>query len=122
MTNDDPRLGELLGRSLTAGGPARVALIGFPTDEGVRRNRGRPGAAAAPAEIRRALARLVPDARAGQAFLDVVEQTRDLGDVPISGELARDQDRLAEVVAAELEAGAFPIVIGGGHETAFGHF
>jgi formiminoglutamase len=122
MNTDDPRMGELLGRQLTGDGPARVALIGFPTDEGVRRNRGRPGAAAAPAEIRRALARLVPDARAGQAFLDLVEQTRDLGDVPISGELARDQERLAETVAEQLAAGAFPIVIGGGHETAYGHF
>jgi len=79
-------------------------------------------AAAAPSEIRRALARLVPDARAGQAFIDLIEQTRDLGDVPVSGELARDQDRLGDLVAAQLEAGAFPIVIGGGHETAFGHF
>jgi len=122
MTTDDPRMGELLGRKLAADAPARVALIGFPTDEGVRRNRGRPGAAAAPAEIRRALARLVPDARAGQAFLDLVEQTRDLGDVPISGELARDQDRLGDLVAEQLAAGAFPIVLGGGHETAFGHF
>jgi len=122
MSTDDPRIGELLGRKLTGDGPARVALIGFPTDEGVRRNRGRPGAAAAPAEIRRCLARLVPDARAGQAFLDVVEQTRDLGDVAISGDLARDQERLAEVVAAQLEAGTFPIILGGGHETAYGHF
>jgi formiminoglutamase len=122
MTIDDPRMGELLGRKLTGDAPARVALIGFPTDEGVRRNRGRPGAAAAPAEIRRALARLVPDARAGQAFLDLVEQTRDLGDVPISGELARDQERLGDLVAEQLGAGTFPIVLGGGHETAFGHF
>jgi formiminoglutamase len=122
MTTDDPRMGDLLGRKLAADAPARVALIGFPTDEGVRRNRGRPGAAAAPAEIRRALARLVPDARAGQAFLDLVEQTRDLGDVPISGELARDQERLGDLVAEQLAAGAFPIVLGGGHETAFGHF
>ena len=122
MTTDDPRMGELLGRKLTADAPARVALIGFPTDEGVRRNRGRPGAAAAPAEIRRCLARLVPDARAGQAFLDVVEQTRDLGDLPLDGDLHRDQERLGETVAAQLAAGAFPIVIGGGHETAYGHF
>jgi formiminoglutamase len=121
-TNEDPRLGELLGRKLSAETPARVALIGFPTDEGVRRNRGRPGAAAAPAEIRRYLSRLVPDARAGQAFLDVVEQTRDLGDIPIAGDLVRDQERLAATVAEQLAAGAFVIVLGGGHETAYGHF
>src|SRR3954471_20573768 len=122
MTNDDPRLGELLGRSLTAGGPARVALIGFPTDAGVRRNGGRPGAAAAPAEIRRYLARLVPDPRAGAPFVDLLEHTRDLGDVPVTGELEADQDRLATVVAERLARGGFVIVLGGGHETAYGHF
>jgi formiminoglutamase len=121
MNTDDPRLGDLLGRKLEPGAPARAALIGFPTDEGVRRNRGRPGAAAAPAEVRRYLARLVPDARAGQPFIDLLEQTRDLGDLPV-GELATDQDRLGAVVAEQLAAGAFVIVLGGGHETAFGHF
>src|SRR3954452_9665061 len=122
MTNDDPRLGELLGRSLTAGGPARVALIGFPTDEGVRRNRGRPGAAAAPAEIRRYLHRLVPDARAGQPFLELLGATRDLGDLATTRDLAADQERVGAAVAAQLAAGAFVIVLGGGHETGYGHF
>jgi formiminoglutamase len=122
VSADDPRLGDLLGCGLTADAPARLVLVGFPTDEGVRRNRGRPGAAAAPAEIRRYLGRLVPDARAGQAFLDVVASTRDLGDVAVSGDLEADQDRLAAAIAAPLAAGAFVIVLGGGHETAYGHF
>jgi formiminoglutamase len=121
-TNDDPRLGELLGRKLAAGATPKVALIGFPTDEGVRRNRGRPGAAAAPAEIRRYLTRLVPDARAGQAFVELIEHTRDLGDLSLTGPLASDQDRLGAAVAEQLAAGAFVIVLGGGHETAYGHF
>lgn len=119
--SDDPRIADLLGRKLAAGAPPRVALVGFPTDEGVRRNGGRPGAAAAPAEIRRWLGRMVPDARAGQAFVDLIEQTRDLGDLPV-GELARDQERLGTLVAEQLAAGAFVIVLGGGHETAYGHF
>jgi formiminoglutamase len=119
---DDPRLGHLLGRKLAEGQPARAVLVGFPTDQGVRRNGGRPGAAAAPAEIRRHLARLTPDARAGAAFLDLLEHTRDLGDVPVSDDLEAAQERLAAAVAAELGRGAFVIVIGGGHETAYGHF
>lgn len=122
MNTDDPRLGDLLGRKLAAGDPPRVALIGFPTDEGVRRNRGRPGAAAAPAEIRRCLARMTPDARSGQAFVDLVEATRDLGDVALAGNLEQDQDRLGQTVAEALGTGAFVIVLGGGHETAYGHF
>jgi formiminoglutamase len=117
---DDPRLGHLIGRKADA--DPRVVLIGFPTDAGVRRNGGRPGAAAAPAEIRRYLARLVPDPRAGALFVDLLEHTRDLGDVPVTGELEADQDRLATVVAERLARGAFVIVLGGGHETAYGHF
>jgi formiminoglutamase len=122
VSADDPRLGDLFGRKLGGDVPARVVLIGFPTDEGVRRNRGRPGAAAAPPEIRRWLARLTPDARSGQAFIDLVEATRDLGDLTASGDLERDQERLAEAVAPHLAAGTFVIVLGGGHETAYGHF
>jgi formiminoglutamase len=122
MSAEDPRLGELLGRSLDPDAPARVALLGFPTDQGVRRNRGRPGAAAAPAEIRRYLHRLVPDARAGQPFLELLGATRDLGDLATTGDLAADQERLGTAVAAQLAAGAFVIVLGGGHETAYGHF
>src|SRR4051794_22814668 len=90
---DDPRLGHLMGRRSDV--DPRVVLIGFPTDTGVRRNGGRPGAGAAPAEIRRHLARLVPDPRAGAPFIDLLEHTHDLGDVPVTGELEADQDRLA---------------------------
>jgi formiminoglutamase len=121
---DDPRLGHLLGRRVNEGSPPRVILLGFPSDAGVRRNGGRPGAAAAPAELRRFLARLTPDPRAGPAFVDLLEHTADLGDVAVSadGDLEADQQLLAARVAEALEAGAFVIVLGGGHETAYGHF
>jgi formiminoglutamase len=115
---DDPRLGHLIGRST----PPRAVLVGFPTDVGVRRNGGRPGAAAAPAEIRRHLARLTPDARAGAAFVELLAATQDLGDVPVTADLEADQERLAETVAGPLAGGVFVIVLGGGHETALGHF
>jgi formiminoglutamase len=117
---DDPRLGHLLGRQAAAG--PRAVLVGFPSDVGVRRNGGRPGAAAAPAEIRRYLARLTPDARAGAAFVELLEHTQDLGDVALSGDLERDQQSLATLLAGPLADGTFVIVLGGGHETAYGHF
>ena len=40
----------------------------------------------------------------------------------ITGDLEADQDHLGQEVASILDAGAFPVVLGGGHETAFGHF
>jgi formiminoglutamase len=46
----------------------------------------------------------------------------DLGDIRIEGGLEASQQALAEVVAALLSAGSVPIVLGGGHETAYGHY
>jgi formiminoglutamase len=99
----------------------RPVLVGFPQDEGVRRNRGRPGAAEAPTAIRQWLYRLTPwDAshETNLAGLDLL----DLGNVRIAGDLEESQQALAEVIAAILTAGAVPIVLGGGHETAYGHY
>jgi formiminoglutamase len=96
-------------------------LIGFPQDEGVRRNGGRPGTGSAPREIRRWLARLVPYDCVNDVDLGALRPL-DLGDVRCTTELEESQAALAEVVAAVLAAGAVPIVLGGGHEAAYGHF
>jgi formiminoglutamase len=121
---DDPRLGEVVEfwrgdpRALL---PGRPALIGFPQDEGVRRNGGRVGAAEAPREIRRWLYRLVPwDCETGADLARL--PPLDLGDIRIDGDLERTQEALGEVVGAVLRAGAVPVVLGGGHETAYGHY
>jgi formiminoglutamase len=120
--SDDPRVGHLLGRELAGRRSARAVIIGFPTDEGVRRNGGRPGAAAAPNEIRRMLYRMTPDAASPEPFTALLRQTLDVGDLVTSADLEADQQRLGDIVADVLAAGAFPIVLGGGHETAYGHF
>lgn len=118
----DPRLRDVLGRALAPGEPALVSLIGFPCDQGVTRNDGRAGAAAGPGAIRQALGRLTPDAEAAGAFLHVAERTADLGDVAMSGDLERDQEALAARIAPLLAGDGLVIVLGGGHETAYGHF
>jgi formiminoglutamase len=48
--------------------------------------------------------------------------TRDLGDLETSGDLESDQRNLGETLAHHLLRGAFVIVLGGGHETSYGHF
>jgi formiminoglutamase len=120
---DDPRLGECV--ELWAGGPVemrlRPVLIGFPQDEGVRRNGGRPGAAAAPRAIRHWLYRLTPWDAVSRADLTRL-RLLDLGDVRIAGGLEASQEALGEVVAAVLTAGGLPVVLGGGHETTYGHY
>ena len=101
-----------LVRPLDAADTPGVALIGFACDEGVRRNKGRPGAIAAPAAIRKALASLAWH-RASPAY--------DAGDVACDdGDLDAAQARLAANVTTLLAAGHFPVVLGGGHEVAYG--
>jgi formiminoglutamase len=118
----DPRVGQLLGAALGPGEPPRAVLAGFPVDEGVRRNGGRTGAAAGPSALRRLLYAFTPDALAPGPFTELLGKTLDAGDLACSGDLARDQAALGEAVARWLEGGAFVLVLGGGHETAFGHF
>lgn len=102
------------GSSVPAGvsAPAGLALIGFCSDEGVRRNQGRIGAAQAPDTLRRALANL-PWSPERAAY--------DAGNVQCQGQqLEIAHQALADRVTDCLDAGHFPLVLGGGHEVAFG--
>jgi formiminoglutamase len=101
--------------------PGRAVLVGFPQDEGVLRNGGRTGAADAPAEIRRWLSRLSVWDGASDIDLSACPPV-DLGNVRVTGTLEETQRALGEVVAGLLHLGTVPIVLGGGHETAFGHY
>ncbi len=119
---NDPRLGTLIAVEDVLAEDTLLALVGFPIDEGVKRNGGRPGAAAGPAAIRESLYRMTPDARNATAFSEVVRRTVDLGDIRPGRSLSESQRLLGEVVAELLRSGVTPVVLGGGHETAFGHF
>lgn len=120
---DDPRLGELTYR--WAGGiepaSAQAALIGFCSDEGTRRNLGRPGAALAPNAIRDSFYRLTtwdPLTGVDLALLELV----DLGNLPVGAELESAQQRLGDIVGAIMKRGSVPVLLGGGHDTTFGHY
>jgi formiminoglutamase len=119
---DDPRLGTLLGQAVPAVDQAKVILVGFPTDEGVRRNGGRTGAAQAPDAIRQAFCKLTPDPERYEQFVALLRHTADLGNLVTTDDLEADQAALGEILASHLRRGAFCIILGGGHETAFGHF
>lgn len=91
--------------------PQAAVLIGFASDEGVRRNQGRVGAAGGPAALRRALANL---ADPGRPIFDA-------GDVVVTGfDLEQGQQRLGHLVRAVLSAGGLPVVLGGGHAVTYG--
>ena len=118
---DDPRLGRWLARQPAVTDETRVAFVGFPSDAGVARNGGRPGAAGGPRALRHALYRMTPDARDPGSFEALLARTADLGNVPVAGDVERDQAALGQTIAALLDRGVFPVVLGGGHETLYGH-
>lgn len=94
----------------------KYVLLGFACDEGVRRNLGRLGAKEGPQEIRKAL-------RNFSVHFDPLVNILDVGDVLCEGEkLEEAQEKLASVVAQIRSFNKIPVVLGGGHETAWGHF
>ncbi len=108
----DPEDGELALRwhdkmlPWTAGAQdtAGVVLLGFACDEGVRRNKGRVGAAGAPMVVRKLLA---------NTAWHLNRPVYDGGDVSCpDGNLDAAHGHLAERVASALDLGHFPLVLG----------
>lgn len=101
-------------RPATSKATGGVTLIGFAVDEGVRRNGGRAGAARGPVSLRHALCNL-----------PVLGEPAvwDAGDVSCeNGGLEEAQKQLAARVAQALQRKSLPLVLGGGHEMAWGTF
>ncbi len=119
MSNEDPRLKNLFGKNIDN---PKVRLIGFPSDEGVKINGGRPGASKAPQLIYDELLKLTPHPVHLDRHVILLERTESLTLLECSGDLPSDHERLGESTASSLSEQVLPVVLGGGHETAFGHF
>ncbi len=93
-----------------------IGFIGFACDEGIKRNKGRQGAALGPRMLRKELSNLPCLFTRGLKLYDC-------GDIVYQNEdLAVLQYELASAIDKMLSLGLFPIVLGGGHELAYGHF
>ncbi len=91
------------------------AILGFACDAGITRNKGRSGAGYAPEAIRKALKNL--------AVGETNRAIADLGDIPVVDDaLEAGQTLLAITLDKELRSHKRILVLGGGHETAFGSF
>ncbi|WP_050615120.1 formimidoylglutamase [Bacillus testis] len=91
-------------------------LVGFECDEGVRLNHGKAGAAIAPLYIKQALAKL--PCHFGQDIGIV-----DAGSIAcLNGQLEEAQKELAVFCSSIYSKKCIPVIIGGGHETVFGHY
>ena len=92
-----------------------LTLLGYACDEGVRRNKGRTGARDGPDHIRRQWAKM-PWQKDEVALFDAGTITCN------ENELEAAQEALGETVFRLLQAGYFPVIIGGGHDMSYGHF
>lgn len=94
---------------------SRFALLGFSCDEGIRRNFGRTGAADGPKVLREALAKLPLHQHDRELY--------DAGNIFCKDyDLESAQQALGHAVHLLLSQGFTPILIGGGHEIAWGHY
>jgi len=115
-TRDDPldkRLGAFVSTDPGDYEKSDIVLLGCPQDEGVRRNRGRPGAALAPREIRRLLYKFpVPSNLGSDALFD-------LGNTLITDSLEEVHSRHLSITYQLLKDGKRVIVLGGGNDISF---
>ena len=93
-----------------------MALLGFCSEEGVRRNKGRVGAKNAPDAIRKACANL-PYSKHKQIPIS------DFGNIICEGnDLENARKEQIQSVSELIQRNYFPVILGGGHETALGNF
>lgn len=92
-----------------------IVFLGFTCDEGVRRNKGRTGAAEAPLALRETCSNL--------PVFNFTKKMYDVGNIAcVDGDLEDAQEQLACAVKKILLSRNFPILLGGGHEITYGHY
>jgi formiminoglutamase len=97
-------------------GKLGFVFLGFCCDAGVKRNNGRTGTANGPESIRKELANLPCRFRQEVKLFDA-------GNILCENiSLEESQNLLAMAIEKVLSLNLFPIVLGGGHEIAFGHY
>lgn len=109
---NDRRLGEIVLSSPKAYADAEFVLLGFPQDEGVRRNSGRPGAALAPDAIRASLYKFTVLGLEGVRLFD-------LGNTGAQPLLEAAHDTHRQIVQRVIADGKTLIVIGGGNDISY---
>lgn len=95
--------------------PNSIVIHGFCSDEGVRRNKGRVGAAEAPYYIRKNMANF--------PIHNPLQEIFDMGNINCAYQnLEEAQWQLSEKTSAILNKNAISLVLGGGHEITYAHY
>jgi formiminoglutamase len=93
-----------------------IAILGYACDEGVRRNQGRIGATEGPDAIRKQLGKMPNHLNPDTKLLD-------MGSILCTdGGMEEAQNQLSLVVVQLLKKSIFPVLLGGGHDIAYGHY
>ena len=107
-------LGQDIRSSSLESALSTTAIIGFCSDEGIRRNAGRPGAKTGPIALREQLAKL--PCHSTQQFID-------LGNIVCENQqLESAQEQFATLVNYCHQQKFKTVAFGGGHEIAWGHY
>jgi len=118
---DDPRMGDLFVSKESASTSKKtvIALIGYPWDEGVRRNGGRVGAKEGPAAFRKrlVLSGALENREVGINLCAHVELV-DFGDIA-ADDLESAHKTLQSTVLKALDSNFIPFIIGGGNDQSY---
>lgn len=120
MAKNDLRIEDVIDTEVS--GVQKAALLGFPSDEGVRINGGRTGASKAPEQIFSRLMQLTLHPLHADLHSELIRHVSRPNILNCTGNVASDQHDLGMRIAETLMNGVLPVIIGGGHETAFGHY
>lgn len=108
---NDLRLGEIVSSSSENYEKSEIVVLGCPQDEGVRRNKGRIGAALAPAAIRTQFYKLSNFGISADIF--------DLGDTIIQKTLEETHALHTKIVVQVLRDGKRLMILGGGNDISY---
>lgn len=97
-------------------GKLAIGILGFESDQGIELNKGRYGASQGPYAIRRELSKLPCQFSEDLKIFDCGNVTSKYTN------LVDAQKALGEAVGKIISLNMFPILLGGGHEIAFGHY
>ncbi len=111
---DDIRLGNLVKSALVEGLSATdsFCVLGYPDDEGIKLNNGRPGAAAGPAAIRQSLYKMTPATPSAPEFYDG-------GDLNPSEDLATRHQQAQTGIHTLHSKRVRTLTLGGGHDYGY---
>ncbi|WP_281542188.1 formimidoylglutamase [Maribacter aestuarii] len=93
-----------------------ISILGYSCEEGVKRNHGRTGTDQGPDAIRKQLGKLPNHLMDGTIIWD--EGTINCNDFNLENTQAKLTEKISEILANK----SFPIILGGGHDIAYGTY